>query len=67
MSKERSIWHQRIWSELMKLPTGILQSMYDTIPEGEVRLPKGIKSSIASRDDLAKALAPWLADRDFLR
>ena len=56
----------RIWSELMKLPTGILQSIVETIPGGAL-LPRRLTVKSASRDDLAKALAPWLARRDFMR
>lgn len=61
-------------SELVKLPKGVLRAMWDAWPvcgvltcETCARLPRGVAVETASTRDLAEALAPQLAKRDFLR
>lgn len=55
----------RVFIELKKLPKPTLLAMFQTMPQA--RLPKSLQGVAVSADDLARAIAPVLAKRDFLR
>jgi hypothetical protein len=58
---------KRIASQLAKLPKAMLRVMVECLEDGVLWMPRGVTSKTASTEDLARALAPWLAQRDFLR
>lgn len=63
--------NETIYNELMKLPRDMLHAMCReanvTPPRGYNWGNAGYEYGRASKDDAARALAPWLAKRDFMR